>query len=130
MENTVIPAFRWFGMSVKRGWAVLAVAFIAFGTSGCSGGAGAPASTSASTATITIKAFSYEMDRAASPGETVLVRNEDSAGHTVTSDDGTSFNVNVKESGGTATFAAPSKPGSYPFYCRYHPGMRGTLVVK
>jgi plastocyanin len=47
----------------------------------------------------------------------------------VTSDDGKSFNVTVA-AGGTATFTAPTKPGTYPFHCSVHPQMHGTLVVK
>jgi plastocyanin len=28
------------------------------------------------------------------------------------------------------TFTAPTQPGEYPFYCKYHSNMKGTLVVK
>ena len=31
---------------------------------------------------------------------------------------------------GTKTLTAPSQPGEYPFYCVYHPNMKGTLIVK
>ncbi|MGI8612722.1 MAG: cupredoxin domain-containing protein [Nocardioidaceae bacterium] len=40
------------------------------------------------------------------------------------------FDVNVTAGGGTATFTAPTKPGSYPYHCTYHSSMHGTLVVK
>jgi plastocyanin len=39
------------------------------------------------------------------------------------------FDVDVS-AGGTATFTAPSKPGSYPYHCKYHGNMHATLVVK
>jgi plastocyanin len=28
------------------------------------------------------------------------------------------------------TFTAPTQPGEYAFYCKYHPNMKGTLIVK
>ena len=55
--------------------------------------------------------------------------NMDAAAHTVTADEGSAFDVQVN-GGGTATFTAPTKPGSYAYHCTYHPGMHGTLVVK
>lgn len=61
-------------------------------------------------------------------GAMVTVMNMDATSQTVISDDSTSFTVNVP-AGGMATFAAPKKPGSYPF----HGGagdMHGVLTVK
>lgn len=60
-------------------------------------------------------------------GSMVTVMNMDATAQTVISDDSTSFNVSVP-AGGTASFAAPTKPGSYP----YHGGagdMQGVLTV-
>ncbi len=64
-----------------------------------------------------------------SPGATVTVTNSDGVEHTVTADSGAAFNVEVGEKG-TATFTAPSKPGTYPYHCTYHPAMHGQLVVQ
>ncbi len=36
----------------------------------------------------------------------------------------------VDPSGGTRSFTAPAAPGSYPFGCRVHPVMKGTLIVQ
>ena len=109
---------------------------------GCGSGAGSPAASGQGTATattgavaagaavITIKDFEYGAPLTVAPGAVVTVTNMDSAGHTVTADQGQAFDVDVKGSGGTATFTAPTAPGSYPYHCTFHPNMHGTLTVK
>jgi len=107
---------------------------------GCSSGGGSPAASpgpgttagavTPGAPTITIKDFEYGAPLTVAPGAVVTVTNMDSAGHTVTAEQGGAFDVDVRGSGGTATFTAPSAPGSYPYYCTYHPNMRGTLIVK
>jgi plastocyanin len=62
-------------------------------------------------------------------GATVNIKNNDSFTHTVTSDDGTSFNVSV-DGGKTATITAPSKAGTYKFHCNIHSSMHATLTVQ
>jgi plastocyanin len=65
-------------------------------------------------------------------GTTVVWTNEDSASHTVTADDG-SFDSGTLQKG--ASFSQTfSKPGEYPYYCRFHGGpggvgMAGKIVV-
>lgn len=119
--------------------AVLLMAALLVG--GCGSGSGSPAASpgpgTATTGavtpgapTITIKDFEYGAPLTVVPGAVVTVTNMDSAGHTVTAEQGDVFDVDVRGSGGTATFTAPSAPGSYPYYCTYHPNMRGTLIVK
>jgi len=119
--------------------AVLLMAALLLGGCG-SGGGGPAASPGPGTATagavtpgaptITIKDFEYGAPLTVAPGAVITVINMDSAGHTVTAEQGQAFDVDVRGSGGTATFAAPSAPGSYPYYCIYHPNMRGTLIVE
>lgn len=92
-------------------------------------GTASPAAPAAASA-ITIKDFAYGDPITVSPGATVSVTNMDTAEHTVTADQGSAFDVEVKGSGGTATFTAPSQPGTYTFHCTYHPNMHGTLTVK
>lgn len=93
-----------------------------------SGSAGGAAPSAA--AVITIKNFAYQVPPSVRPGAMVKVTNSDQVAHTVTADQSDSvFNVTV-DPGGNATFAAPSKPGSYKFHCTYHSNMHGTLVVK
>ena len=119
--------------------AALLVAALLLG--GCGSGGGSPAASSPGSATttgavpagapaITIKDFEYGAPLTVAPGAVVTVTNMDAAGHTVTADQGQAFDVDVRGSGATATFTAPSEPGSYPYHCTYHPNMRGTLTVK
>jgi len=97
---------------------------------GSTSGQGSGAANAAA-ATITISNFAYEIPGAVAPGAEVKVINMDTAEHTVTADqNATLFDVEVKENGGTATFKAPSEPGTYAFHCNYHPNMHGSLTVK
>lgn len=84
---------------------------------------------STSVVSITIKNFAYTMTGSVKPGSRVKVTNQDSVTHTVTADSGGAFNVTVQP-GTTATFTAPSKPGSYKFHCTFHANMHGTLTVR
>jgi plastocyanin len=57
------------------------------------------------------------------------VRNNDTAPHTVTAKD-KSFDTGTIDPGKTATFTAPTKPGTYDYICTIHPYMKGTLIVR
>jgi plastocyanin len=59
-------------------------------------------------------------------GDRIIWVNRDIVAHTATAVDD-SFDVEVP-SGGSVTTVAGSA-GKVPFYCRYHPGMRGELVI-
>ena len=134
--------------NAKVGAAFL-VALVLAGTAGCASGGGSTATTSGpaqtatgpaqtatgpgtagSAAAISIKDFGYGAPITVSAGAMVTVTNVDTAEHTVTADQGSAFDVEVKENGGTATFTAPSAPGTYAFHCTYHPNMHGTLTVQ
>ena len=80
--------------------------------------------------TITIQSFAFSAPLTVAPGASVTVMNKDSVQHTVTADTTGGFDVTVP-AGGTATFTAPSAPGSYAFHCSIHPSMQhGMLIVK
>lgn len=101
-------------------------------SSSTSSAAAAPSSgsgTSSSAATITIKDYKYAVPSSVKPGQKIMVKNEDSEAHTVTTDSGSDFNDNAA-AGSTTSFTAPSKAGSYKFHCTFHSNMHGTLVVK
>ncbi|MFC7485979.1 cupredoxin domain-containing protein [Knoellia sp. CPCC 206453] len=91
-----------------------------------------PASPSATAeaekAVISIKGFKYTVPASVAPGAKISITNADPSAHTVTANDG-AFDVEIGPDG-TATLTAPSKPGSYPFICSFHPNMTGTLVVR
>ncbi len=82
----------------------------------------------AEAAVITISEFTFEVSGTVGPGTEVTVVNEDSVGHTVTSDEEGLFDVAV-DGGEEATFTVPEEPGEYSFYCRPHPYMTSVLVV-
>ncbi|WP_250545569.1 cupredoxin domain-containing protein [Paenarthrobacter sp. DKR-5] len=102
------------------------------GLAGCAGQTadGGASQSAAAANTITIKGFAFQAPASVAPGSQVTVKNLDSAAHTVTADDGKSFDAQAGAGGGTGTFTAPSKPGSYPYHCTFHPDMHGVLVVK
>ena len=89
----------------------------------CAGGTGAAAA-----ATVVIGDFAFApSERVVPPGTTVTWRNDDWAPHTVTSDDGTLDSDRLEQ---TAQFEHTfAEPGRYDYYCAYHPGMVGTVVV-
>jgi plastocyanin len=131
------------GTSLRRAVAacslVAALAACSSGSGGASGttpAAGTSAATSSASAAgastsagvITIKSFQFATPASVSPGATITVRNEDSTTHSVTADDGHSFDDQAPP--GTTTFTAPMAPGTYHFHCTPHPFMHGTLVVR
>jgi plastocyanin len=61
-------------------------------------------------------------------GSTVTVRNTSGVEHTLTIATA-NIDVDVPGGGGTATFTAPTQPGTYVLSCDFHPSMKGTLVV-
>lgn len=77
---------------------------------------------------ITISNHSYDVSGTVVPGGTIALINLDSVDHTVTSDDGTSFNVPAP-GGQTVTFTAPEAAGVYTFHCIPHRSMVSQLEV-
>lgn len=72
--------------------------------------------------TLTIKA-----------GTTVVWKNTTQAPHTVTSDDGKSFdsgsNNPIAPQSGTYSFTFAT-PGTYAYHCNFHPYMKATIIVQ
>jgi plastocyanin len=78
--------------------------------------------------TITISGMAFGDPITVSPGATITIVNKDTVEHSVTSDPTGPFSTDV-EGGGQKTFTAPTQPGTYPFLCKYHSNMKGTLTV-
>ncbi|MUL78626.1 cupredoxin domain-containing protein [Mycolicibacterium sp. CBMA 226] len=127
-------------MTTTRMAAVLVATALAAGvTAACSATAPAPNSTPSASAApvtgpvqgpaITITALNFGDPLTVPPGASVTVVNSDDVAHTVTSKVKGQFDVKV---GGNAqtTFTAPTTRGRYPYFCVYHPGMVGVLIVQ
>lgn len=62
-------------------------------------------------------------------GDTVVWTNEDDRDHTVTADDGKSFDSGNLNTGGKFDHKF-DKPGRYKYHCDYHPRMKATVIVE
>ncbi len=81
--------------------------------------------------TIVIEDFAHSPGTAyVEAGAVVRIINNDATGHSVTSDDGLTFDTGIISQGEVATFIAPPTPGEYPYHCTPHPNMKGVLVVQ
>jgi plastocyanin len=79
---------------------------------------------------IVISGMAYTVPPSVKPGERITVVNKDDPNHTVTADANNLFDVRISGGGGISTLIAPSTPGTYPFHCKYHAGMQGSLIVR
>lgn len=61
-------------------------------------------------------------------GTTVTWNNKDGYAHTVTSDDGTSFNSGSLAGGASFSYVAATA-GTIKYHCNFHSNMNGSLVV-
>ena len=126
-------AMRWtFGKALAALAAVAAVALLA----GCGGGGGstasapAPASPSGSGSSITISDFKFSpATLTVRRGAALEVSNGDSTAHTMTADDGHSFDSGTVQPGGSTTIKV-ARTGRFPYHCTIHPFMKGALVVE
>lgn len=82
------------------------------------------------TGDIVIDDYKFTVPASVTPGQEITVVNNDDASHSLVPNTNNAFApIRVSGGGGTATFTAPTTPGSYPFFCEYHEGMNGTLIV-
>jgi plastocyanin len=121
--------------------ALLALGATAMLIAGCGGGdsgsaTAKPSQSSSSSASgqsstkVTISDFKFMPNAlTVQPGARVNVTNDDSAPHTVTADDGNSFDTGTLGQGSSKTISV-SKPGTYPYHCSIHAFMHGKLIVK
>jgi plastocyanin len=126
-------------MNFRTPLAAAAVAVLIAGLAAC-GDDDESASSGTSTTTGTVSSEMIAMKNTAftptdvtvSPGSQVMVMNEDSARHALEDKDtkGKKFDTGDLEAGKDGMITAPSAPGDYPFFCKYHFGMEGILHVK
>ncbi len=101
-----------------------------YGSTSTAGGATATTSADDAASTVVAKEFSLT-SVTVKAGADVYFSNQGTINHTMTSDNGTSFNTNVVAAGKQAEFKAPTTPGVYAFHCAIHPTtMKGTLTVQ
>ena len=104
---------------------IMLLTFSACSKDGGNGGGGG----GGSTPTITINAnMTYSPATLTVKQNTVInIVNADAVTHSATSDNGTTFDIEVP-GGNTRTYNTPTI-GTFPYHCRFHAGMAGTLVV-
>jgi plastocyanin len=94
------------------------------------GGGGAPctATTEAGTVEVTIAGRAFGPGKVtAAVGDVIVWTNKDSVPHTATLDDDSCTTSSLGEdASGALTFSAP---GTYPYHCRIHPDMTGTIEI-
>lgn len=86
-----------------------------------------PAAPSTS-AELTISTNKFDVPATLTPGQTLTIHNKDNVEHSVTSDEAGLFSVDIPANG-TASLVVPDQPGTYPFHCKYHSFMHGTMTV-
>ena len=95
------------------------------------GSGGSGGGQAAGSGTITIKDFAFGAALTVRPGATIKVTNQDATAHDVSSDDEGRFRTPLLNKDESATFTAPTQPGTYKFSCTVHGQMQGigTLIV-
>lgn len=90
--------------------------------------AGGPGPATGSTIPVAIQNFAYQPATiVARAGDTVVFTNNDAAPHTVTQEPaGSGFQSAPIEQGATYTLTI-DEPGVYPFFCEFHPAMKGVI---
>ena len=122
-----------------RAYTLLSTAAVAAAlVTGCGGGGSGPSAgaapsaggSSGTSSAITISNFKFSPSTLrAQNGAGIKVANDDSAPHTVTADDGHSFDSGTVDPSASTTIHAPAA-GTYAYHCTIHPFMKGKLVVQ
>lgn len=80
-------------------------------------------------AAVSIRNFAFVPDQlTVTAGDTVVWTNDDSINHTVTADDGSSFDSGPFGRGRTFSHTF-TRSGAFPYHCEIHPRMRATITV-
>jgi plastocyanin len=113
-----------------RAAAFLAAIALTIAPGGCGGGGNSEkASGSGGAEAVSIEDFAYApADLTIAEGTTVEFTNGDSTSHTATATDD-SFDTGTLE-GGKSGSVTLEQPGPFPYYCSFHPFMKGTITVE
>lgn len=123
-------------------YVILATSLAAAAFAGCGGddaasgrgdtGAGAAAATSAAQPTETIKIADFVYDPTPAEvkaGQKISAPNADAAPHTITdADSPRAFDSGTIKGKTTGSFTI-DKPGTYRYFCEFHPFMKGEITV-
>ena len=93
------------------------------------GGGGCTTSSEEGAAQVGIENFTFSPGEVtAAVGETITWTNSDSAPHTATLDDDSCSTDNIAQ-GATAGLVFDAA-GTYPYHCKIHPNMTGTITIQ
>jgi len=88
----------------------------------------ATAAKAATTHNVTIKSFKFDpADITIAAGDSITFTNEDGAPHTATDANG-AFDTDRLNKGGAATLTFASA-GSFDYFCKFHPNMKGKITI-
>lgn len=107
-------------------WISLALAMLAMAMVGCGGDSAEPGGAEA----VEIVDYEYApADLTVSAGTTVTFNNQDSTGHTATSERSGAFDSGSIGAGASGEITL-EQPGTLAYYCAFHPFMKGTITVE
>ena len=103
----------------------------AFAIAGCgSGGNDTSTNSSGKPRVVNISDYSFKPEAITVPvGTKVTFVNHDSTAHTATSKQQGAFGTEPIQPGDSATITL-SRPGTFAYYCVFHPFMKGTVKVE
>ena len=109
---------------------LMALALIA-GVSGCGGSSdGSSTSSPGGAEAVSIEDFAYSpADLTVAKGAAVKFSNGDSTNHTATATDASALDTGTIAPGKSKTVTFET-PGTFQYFCAFHPFMKGTIVVK
>jgi plastocyanin len=132
--RSAVGAARFLPAALAALLVGIAIPLLGCGSGGGTGSTSAVSSSSAASAAkpeaVTIADYAYEPAAITVPaGTTVTFSNEDSTPHTATSKQSGAFETGSIETGKSARVIL-EKPGTYAYFCAFHPFMKGTIEVE
>lgn len=128
-------------MSTRRSTRTIAAAVFMFAATAFTAGCGSsssptsPAPVAAGPVTVDMKGIAGDQSYAPNPvtmrvGQQLIWRNVDTRAHTSTQDTAGGFETGTLQAGQSSTPLTMSTAGTFPYHCRFHVGMVGTITVQ